>query len=1399
MAVPTVTGLDPASGPEGTLVVITGTDFLEDASAVHFGTYSAGLEYSVISDTQISCIVPAGTGTVTVKVTTSGGQNSSGASFIYSSYEGGSGSAPTVTSVTPNSSAYFDGHGTDQVAIVGTGFTTARAVYFGPTLVTAVQATFNVVSSTQITAWAPQGEAGVQAYVFVETNYGTNSNLDTANDFMYPASAVPTLTSVVPASGFPGDEIVLTGTNFSEATYVSWGTLYAGFRIDSSTVIRATVPGDQTFLGSAVNVYVSNPWGISADTRTFTYGALVAKNLKTSVSLSDGFVLGKTPNDSWGVKGSPFTVTATLSAAYSGMPSGSVDSTWYRLDNGNDVKYVSGFSVTGEGSHKLEYWSVGKDGYVEPTNVGYINIVGTKTIYPSATPTIGAIVFSWDPIGIPGESYLVFIEANPNPTPPPPAYVTTGTSLTYQFDYGSSAVYCRLKTVDPDGTISGYSATVGPVSSLQSVATDIADDAITGAKMAPSIMPPHIESSLPVLPNDEYPTGSLVYLTTDKRLYRNDGGGPNTNTHTNKATWYDRSGSGNNGTLNSFGYTEASGWDGVGMGGDLYALQFGGTDDRVNLTPIQQFTDKVWTMEFWVRNLNAAASQQLGFFGQAGATTYVGLNMSSGNRPSMGVRSTSGTTLFSPASGYYPFYDGLWHHVVGCGDGTYFRCYLDGVQCGTDTAFDGGTFNTADIATLGRTEFATPAAYFTGSMAAVRVYDRCLSAAEVAAQSALGPTSPNYSTSSLILDLNAKRALLSNAWTPVIDAAEMDGIISGNLIQGNSITAGQMSVGAIGAGEIAANAVYAKHLIVADYENLIPNANSEVVPTYTRDTSITSADVEFRGVASSDAYRGLNQRRIYGIAAGTVQTIALCNPVPCKGTDWFHFYAMTKCQSDQSPWGGRVQIVGMSCNSSGVFTDVDSAESSWQSSTTYTERTIDYNVAAHGATVTYVQARLSASSASNVYVDFDELLFRKKVGGTLVVEGSIVADHIASNTLVATKISGGEIYGGKITGATVNVESELLMGTATENGTITLAGSAGKTGLLRTTSVANVPRIELQSGAYAGYLKLFTGLETGAEGKLYVTGNATSGTVALESPEYSTYGGIDLTLYDSTTAKYALLGGASRDDNTTTRIRVDADGKYIELQSPTIDVGNETVQPTAVNVYGPVFIPKLQPSYDHAIFDECDFMLPAGAYIDKTVGRSWYMQEFGDATPTMTTLAVQNHPGVAKFTTGTSSTTGYQVQTSALAMEAIVGDFCEFVFRLPYLTSTQQMVYLGFMDQFSGSAPTKGAYVLMGYHSGDGGYRFVASSNATAGTTRVTAAVGDTGVWWKLRIEIGATLHPTFTLLKDGAATAWDKYEVATAVSASYGHGFCQFSGSATPQNNLDMDYMNYYLVPRDR
>jgi hypothetical protein len=78
---PKITGFTPPSGPTGTLVTINGTGLIQ-TKTVKFGTVKA-TTFTVVSDSQVTAIVPAGlaAGAVKISITTPGGTANSPTKF----------------------------------------------------------------------------------------------------------------------------------------------------------------------------------------------------------------------------------------------------------------------------------------------------------------------------------------------------------------------------------------------------------------------------------------------------------------------------------------------------------------------------------------------------------------------------------------------------------------------------------------------------------------------------------------------------------------------------------------------------------------------------------------------------------------------------------------------------------------------------------------------------------------------------------------------------------------------------------------------------------------------------------------------------------------------------------------------------------------------------------------------------------------------------------------------------------------------------------------------------------------------------------------------------------------------------------------------------------------------
>lgn len=147
---PTITGFTPIHGVIGTTVTVNGSHFT-GATGVSFNGTPA-VTFSVVTDTQVTAVVPAGTTTGHVSVTGPGGVASSVAVFTV---------LPKITSFTPTSGI----QGT-HVTIHGSGFTGATTVVFH-----GKSALFSVVNDTTISATVPAG--ATTGRIFVTTPGGT--------------------------------------------------------------------------------------------------------------------------------------------------------------------------------------------------------------------------------------------------------------------------------------------------------------------------------------------------------------------------------------------------------------------------------------------------------------------------------------------------------------------------------------------------------------------------------------------------------------------------------------------------------------------------------------------------------------------------------------------------------------------------------------------------------------------------------------------------------------------------------------------------------------------------------------------------------------------------------------------------------------------------------------------------------------------------------------------------------------------------------------------------------------------------------------------------------------------------------------------------------------------------
>jgi plastocyanin len=188
---PTMSMSRPDTGPVsgGTSVTITGTGFVAGATLA-FGTATAS-SVTVVSDTSITAVTPAGTaGNVDLVVTNPDGQSgrlSRGFFYIAAPTM----PAPTLTSIAPASGTTDGG---TAVTLTGSGFAAGASVSIGGTPASNVA----VASATSITATTPPHGAGAVDVIVTNTD-GQNARLNGA--FTYVALPPPIVVITIQPTG----------------------------------------------------------------------------------------------------------------------------------------------------------------------------------------------------------------------------------------------------------------------------------------------------------------------------------------------------------------------------------------------------------------------------------------------------------------------------------------------------------------------------------------------------------------------------------------------------------------------------------------------------------------------------------------------------------------------------------------------------------------------------------------------------------------------------------------------------------------------------------------------------------------------------------------------------------------------------------------------------------------------------------------------------------------------------------------------------------------------------------------------------------------------------------------------------------------------------------------------
>lgn len=211
---PTIFSFSPSFGPAGTAVVLSGANFNVGTPVIRFNGVAAAAP-SAVSFGQLTVVVPAGTTSGRISISTSDGNHTNVNSFYLPA---------SITGFTPTNSP----PGT-RITVTGQNFTGATGVDFNGT----PAAGFTVTNNTTLGATVPAGVT--TGSISVTTPAGSVSS----SKLFYGA---PNIAGFTPTHGLPGTNVVISGVNFVGATAVRFNGTGAKFTVNNNGQITATVP-----------------------------------------------------------------------------------------------------------------------------------------------------------------------------------------------------------------------------------------------------------------------------------------------------------------------------------------------------------------------------------------------------------------------------------------------------------------------------------------------------------------------------------------------------------------------------------------------------------------------------------------------------------------------------------------------------------------------------------------------------------------------------------------------------------------------------------------------------------------------------------------------------------------------------------------------------------------------------------------------------------------------------------------------------------------------------------------------------------------------------------------------------------------------------------------------------
>ena len=242
--------------------------------------------------------------------------------------------------------------------------------------------------------------------------------------------------------------------------------------------------------------------------------------------------------------------------------------------------------------------------------------------------------------------------------------------------------------------------------------------------------------------------------------------------------------------------------------------------------------------------------------------------------------------------------------------------------------------------------------------------------------------------------------------------------VSTDNLQALSITAAKIAVGAVGADQVAARAISAKHLVVSDAQNLILDGTFiSGIGEWSRYVNATVAPYSGHG-AGAPAKNSMIVTRVaasgecsvsYGVGTsfdGTAET-----GIACAAGEQFYFELWAYCGTSNPV---TLDIVQRDLNGNLTVPATGTANANGWSK---------FSVSGTATAAGRVHPRIGFGGGAGTGYFVTAIRFNRKNAGLLVVDGSILTNHLAADSVTAAKIKAGEITAGKLAAGAVLADS----------------------------------------------------------------------------------------------------------------------------------------------------------------------------------------------------------------------------------------------------------------------------------------------------------------------------------------------------------------------------------------